>query len=109
MARIFSKINKNIKYVIFDTFLVSLLQFYYLKQNKMDVGFNNKHNFVLIDNLKSINKFRINKSLFIANWSLSETPLSLRKKIESHIAHHEFILIAFQEYFEEINKNIFMI
>lgn len=104
MARIFSKINKNIKYVIFDTFLVSLLQFYYLKQNKMDVGFNNKHNFVLIDNLKSINKFRINKSLFIANWSLSETPLSLRKKIESHIAHHEFILIAFQEYFEEINN-----
>jgi 16S rRNA G1207 methylase RsmC len=30
MARIFSKINKNVKYTCFDTHYVNLLQYYYL-------------------------------------------------------------------------------
>ena len=42
MARIFSKINKDIKYTCFDTYCVNLLQFYYLKYNNLDVGFSKK-------------------------------------------------------------------
>ena len=42
MARIFSKINRNIKYICFDTFCVNLLQFYYLKHNNLNVGFQKK-------------------------------------------------------------------
>jgi len=42
MARIFSKINKNINYLCFDTYYVNLLQYYYLKHNNLNVGFKKK-------------------------------------------------------------------
>ena len=44
MARIFFKINKNINYVIYDTFYVNLLQYYYLKTlgQKPFLGFKKK-------------------------------------------------------------------
>jgi len=85
MARIFSKINHKIKYTIFDTFEVNLLQYYFLKLNKLDVAIeNNKSIINLISSLKVNNKinYRNNsKTLLIANWSLSEMPLKLRNKI----------------------------
>ena len=40
--RLFLKINRNIKYTCFDTYLVNLLQFYYLKHNNLNVGFQKK-------------------------------------------------------------------
>ena len=78
MARIFSLINKDIKYFCFDTFYVNLLQFYYLKYNNLDVGFSKKKKFFLNSNLNKIGNFFNNKndSLFIANWSISETPIN---------------------------------
>ena len=42
MARIFSKINKKISYICFDTNYINLLQYYYLKQNNLNVGFSKK-------------------------------------------------------------------
>ena len=42
MARIFSKINKRTAFTCFDTNIVNLLQYYYLKQNNLDVGFSKK-------------------------------------------------------------------
>ncbi len=42
--------------------------------------------------------------LFIANWSLSEIPLSYRKKFERIIINSSYILICFQEKFENINN-----
>ena len=42
MANIFSKINKKIYFRLFDTMPVNLIQYYYLKQNKLDVGFKKK-------------------------------------------------------------------
>ena len=39
MARIFSKINKKISYTCFDTSYINLLQYYYLRQNNLNVGF----------------------------------------------------------------------
>ena len=44
------------------------------------------------------------KSLFIANWSLSETPNKFRKNFVSIIKKNEFILISFQEKFEDIDN-----
>ena len=107
MASIFSKINKNIKYTCFDTFHVNLLQYYYLKHNKLNVGFNEKkNNFLLKSNIKKINSYHIKNSnyLFIANWSLSETPLKFRKNFEKIMKESKYILICFQETFEEINN-----
>ena len=106
MARIFSKINQKIKYTCFDTHYVNLLQYYYLKHNNLDVGFSEKNNYTLISNLRKIkNNYKTNlKNLFIANWSLSETPINFRKNFLSIIKQSDFILISFQEKFEDINN-----
>ena len=50
MANIFSKINKKIYFKLFDTIPVNLIQYYYLKQNKLDVGFKKTNKFQLINN-----------------------------------------------------------
>lgn len=104
MARIFHNINNKISYKIFDTNLVNCLQYYYLKQNGLDVGFENNR-IKLINNLEKINdKIEFKNSLFIANWSLSEVPLNLRDKFVSLIGRYENIMISFQENFENINN-----
>jgi hypothetical protein len=101
MARIFSKINKKIKYVCFDTQFVNLLQYYFLKHNNLNVGFNKNKQIYLSSSLNNIN---YKNDLFIANWSLSETPINFRKKILSNILKSKYILICFQEKFENINN-----
>ena len=104
----FFKINRNIKYLIFDTKLVNLLQYYYLKQNKINVGFSYRSEFILKNDIKKLKIKKKNKSLFIANWSLSETPINFRNKFLRHIQNYQYIFIAFQEHFEEIdNKKYF--
>ena len=103
MARIFSKINKRTVFTCFDTNIVNLLQYYYLKQNNLDVGFSKKNKFHLISNIKKINT-RYSNSLFIANWSLSETPINFRKKFIKSIKNSKLILISFQENFENIDN-----
>jgi len=106
MARIFSQINKDIKYTCFDTFYVSLLQFYFLKHNNLDVGYTRTNQFSLNIDLNQIKNYNLINSnyLFIANWSLSETPLYFREKLNSIIMGSEYILIGFQEKFENINN-----
>lgn len=103
MARIFSKINKRTAFTCFDTNIVNLLQYYYLNQNNLDVGFSKKNKFHLISNIKKINT-RYSNSLFIANWSLSETPINFRKKFIKSIKNSKLILISFQENFENIDN-----
>ncbi len=104
MARIFSKINLNIKYFCFDTSWVNLLQFYYLKHNNLNVGFSKRNNFFLSSDLKKTRNFSNNNTLFIANWSISETPIRFRKKFEKIIKNSDYILISFQENFENIDN-----
>ena len=101
MSRIFSKINKRIKYTAFDTPHVNLLQYYYLKHNNLDVGFSKKNHFYLTSNLGKISK---SNDLFIANWSLSETPIFFRERFFKIIKRSRYILISFQEYFEDIDN-----
>merc|ERR1711991_654441 len=101
MARIFSKINKNIEYNIFDTQVVNLLQYYYLKHNGLNVGFEKDKKIFLSSNFNNLNK---KNDLFIANWSLSEVPYDLRKKFYKIISQSKFILICFQEKFEDMNN-----
>ena len=103
MARIFSKINSKISFTCFDTGFVNLLQYYYLKQNNLNVGFSKKNKFYLISNTKKMNNSSSN-SLFIANWSLSETPINFRKKFIKLIKNSKLILISFQENFENIDN-----
>lgn len=102
MARIFSKINNKINYTIFDTRIVNLLQFYYLKSLNLNVNFN-KNKIKLISKIKKTTKEN-KKSLFIANWSISEVPILFRKKFLKEITSREYFLISFQENFENINN-----
>ena len=106
MARIFSKINKKIKYTCFDTHYVNLLQYYYLKHNNLNVGFSNNNNFSLISDLKKIKSYNDigTHGLLIAKWSLSETPTNFRKNFLPIITKCENIIICFQEKFEDINN-----
>ena len=106
MARIFSKLNSKIKYIIFDTFEVNLLQYYYLKLNKLDANIDNiKSKINLSSSLKDICKDDQNpQTLFIANWSLSEMPLKLRSRILKFTFKIPHILISFQDNFENINN-----
>ena len=74
-----------------------------IPSNNLDVGFSNKNNYNLISNLHKIKNYqKKSKSLFIANWSLSETPLNFRKRFIPLITKNHYILICFQEKFENL-------
>ena len=110
MANTFKKINKKIKYIIFDTPEVSLLQYYYLKRNGVDVSlnYNKDSKVILLSSItklrKLINNFKKKKKLFIANWSLSETPINFRDNFNFIFNNFDYQLISFQRNFENINN-----
>lgn len=115
MALTFKKINPNINYIIFDTFEVNILQYYYLRRNNFKINFNyqakNNHKIILINTLKKlknyIKKSKSKKKLLIANWSISETPLKFRKDFFFLFKEADYQLISFQNKFEGINNNYF--
>ena len=114
MAKMLFKINKNYKYYIFDTPEVNLLQYYYLKRSGLDVGLNLNSNkkIILINNYLDLKKiihiFKKNeKNLFIANWSFSEIPISLREKLNFIIKKIDYQIISYQKKFEEIDNEIY--
>ena len=97
--------------MIFDTPEVNLIQYYYLKKNNIEVNFYNKKikkNILLVNNINNFKKlvkyYKNKKILFIANWSLSETPLNFRKKIYPIINLFDFHLISYQSKFENTNN-----
>jgi hypothetical protein len=111
MAHTFKRINPKIKYIIFDTPEVNLLQYYYLSKCNLSVGIGIKNiykNIVLlssIDELKKIIKInQFKKKLFIANWSLSETPLIFREKLKFIFKYFDDQLISFQNKFEKVDN-----
>ncbi len=114
MAMNFNIINNKSKYFIFDTFEVSLLQYYYL--SRMDLGPNFNTNklkqinlFYSLERLKkNLKKYKNKKKLLIANWSLSEVPLSLRAKLKFVFEEFDYQILSFQNDFEGIdNKSYF--
>ena len=110
MADIFSKLQKNTKYTIYDMFEVNLLQFYYLKMNGHEPKLNKiSGKLSLINNINNLNKFVSNPNdyLFIANWSISEFPYHFRKKFFVAIKNAKFSIISFQENFEKLITKIF--
>ena len=111
MATIFKKINKSSNYIIFDTKEVTLLQYYYLKRNGLDVSLNcdKKSEVKLISNISILKKIisktpNNEKNLFIANWSFSEIPLQFRKKLLFIFKKYKYQLFSFQHYFEKIDN-----
>ena len=110
MARTFKKINPNCIYIIFDTKPVNLIQWYYLSLIKIDssLSIKSKSNIFLINEIHDLKvllkKYNFKNSLFIANLSLSEVPISFRKKILNFTKNFNSRLISFQKKFENINN-----
>ncbi len=109
MADIFVKNNKNVNYTIYDMYEVNLLQYYYLKMNNHIPKLNSHSNKInLINKLNDLRKCK-NNTLVIANWSLSEFPLSFRNKFFPIIKKSKYTIISFQKNFEKIDNYNFFI
>ena len=106
MARIFKKINNQVTYTIFDTKEVNLIQYYYLNMLNLKTNWNlvKKKQINIINRTDKINTGTLKNKLFIANWSLSETPIDIRDKIIKKFSKFNFFLISFQNSFENLDN-----
>ncbi len=114
MASIIHKINKNIDYIIYDLPEVNLLQFYYLMSQDIncEISAINKNINLLsqIDLLrKKLNllKEKKKKILIIANWSLSEMPITLRNDLEFLFVNCDYAFVSFQDHFEDVSNILY--
>jgi len=114
MASIIHTLNKKIDFIIYDLPEVNMLQSYYLESLGIKGDFKKSNNISLISELRILKKKfdylkkKKKKILIIANWSFSEMPLSLRKKMIFLFSKSNFLLISFQKNFERIsNLNYF--
>jgi len=124
MCKLFHKLGFKGKYVIYDFPHFSALQKYFLKTVGITVhafdNFQSEKNGVTcvsdIDTLKDIlsTSEGYSNSLFIAMWSISETPLHIKNSILPLVSHFDSILISYQdkfvgmdnlEYFETYKSN----
>jgi hypothetical protein len=115
MYRLLSNLGFKGKYIIFDFSQFSALQEYFIKSLGLKV--------LTIDNFKTANSgvlcisdledlrqalsqcADIKEAMFLATWSISETPISFRESILSLVTKFRYYLIAYQGQFED-NNNI---
>lgn len=98
-------------YIIFDFPLFSALQTFYLRKLGYSVSNSpNKMSTIYClsstdDVKKVLRKFDADsKSLFIATWSLSESPLTIRNKFVPLLENFNHLLIAYQKNFGSVNN-----
>ncbi len=109
MCRLAHKLGFKGSYIIFDFPHFSGLQRYYLDSLGFPLRNNNEiaeNGIFCINKMEEIARLNITKtqSLFIATWSLSESPISVRQQMTPAIQSCESLLIAFQDDFGEINN-----
>lgn len=114
MCRLFYKLGFRGKYVIFDLPSFSALQTYYLKTGGFPVlslseSEKTKTGIVCvsdIDALKSIleEHFQSTHKMFIATWSISETPKTIRDVVLNLVSDFQSFLIGYQDKFGEVDN-----
>ncbi len=107
MCTIFKRINSNIKYTIFDLPELLCLQKFYLNTLNIPCEIDLADSVTLtksIDIVTSENKEFKKQKLFIATWSLSESPFELRDNFIPIIDTFENILIAYQHDFDKMGN-----
>ncbi len=111
MLSIIKKINNNVDYTIFDLPEVNLLQYYYLKSNNINCDLDNINlNINLISKLellkRKLNLLKKNEKtiLVIANWSISEMPMNLRKNLEFLFEECNYAVVSYQNKFENMDN-----
>ena len=116
MCRLFYNLDFKGRYILFDLPIFAALQEYYLKMLSLEVNLGSfdkdkKNGIFCISNFDHLSDIigyclanKETKSLFVATWSLSETPLKLRKSILPLISNFDNILISYQNYFDNIDN-----
>jgi hypothetical protein len=105
LAKIVLKNSYEGLYNIYDLDLPSEFQKFYLERT---LG-SDKAKLINHYNECTLGEIDINKSgsLFIATWSLSESPIEIRKKIECILEGFEYIYITFQKSWHSIDNQIY--
>lgn len=113
MCRLFFNFGFHGRYIIYDLPPFSSLQSYFLRSLAIPVVTGgscpgNEKRAVLVstenDLLPHAHLDSDQKSLFIAAWSISETPLGVRRMFLPHVAGFDAFLIAFQTQFGEMDN-----
>lgn len=112
LCRLFYRLGFRGQYIIYDLPEFSLLQEYFLRSLDMELNVttapttNHYKTAILVSNINELPQYLLDTyiNMFIATWSLSEAPISLRKEIVKHIGSADNYLIAYQEHFGNINN-----
>lgn len=114
MCRVMHNAGFNKKYIIFDLPVFSALQKFYLKCLGLKVLSKNeylseKSGIICISDLFELSQLlsgldKLENNMFIATWSLSETPLLFRSNIEKLLPKFNFYLFAYAEQFNDVNN-----
>jgi hypothetical protein len=114
MCRLVHNLGFTGKYVLFDLPAFSALQQFFLKSIGITVlpvdALEMAPNGVLcisdFGQLRTVlsNHINVNDSIFIATWSISETPIEFRSEILPLVSSFKAFLIAYQSQFNEVNN-----
>ncbi len=111
MCRLFHNLGFNGKYIIYDLPEFSAIQRYYLTTLGLRVekpstpSFRADASISCVSDLGQLDPQILgNGSLFVATWSLSESPLRLREAISAIAGGFDAYLIAYQERFNEVDN-----
>jgi hypothetical protein len=114
MCRLFYNLKYRGQYVIFDFPAFSALQQFFLNSigmtvHSIDLFKTKKSGIVCISDIEKLEKIisnyiEANNAMFIATWSISETPVSYRDSILSLVTKFKAFLISYQGRFAEVNN-----
>ena len=117
MCRLFYNLGFCGKYVIFDLPPFSALQRYYLQTQGFPVltpadAVKAKTGIVCVSDfgqLKTImdGDMQVPNAMFVATWSISETPVQIRHAVMPFMARFNSFLIAYQDRFGEVDNSVF--
>lgn len=98
------------KYVIFDLPIFSALQTFFLRMNGLTVesaNLSKKSKIFCLSDINNVEKIipKKGRKFFIATWSLSESPLQIRKRSYPLIRTLDSHLIGYQTHFAEVNNH----
>ncbi|MFA6357081.1 MAG: hypothetical protein WCY09_00220 [Candidatus Omnitrophota bacterium] len=120
MCRLIHKLNFKGRYIIFDLPPLSALQHFFINMNGIPVGYYNKflekdsNGVICVSDFAHLGAVvsdypNIDNAVFLATWSLSETPISLRQSILSLVEPFKAFLLAYQGYFGNIDNSGFFL
>jgi len=114
MCRLFYNLGFRGKYIIFDLPLFSALQRYFLKTLGLPVlpvteFAKSRTGIACVSDIQQLttlltDHIETRNKMFIATWSISESPISIRNSILPLTAEFQSFLITYQEGFGEVNN-----